>query len=97
MGASDPVERDLYQGLIRLAAAYVHRARRNGLGLTKNLVGAAASLGRVAASGEAAHIEAATIESVSVLLTEVVARIPVDGGPADLNREPPSLSMAGGW
>ena len=97
MGTSDPVERDLYQGLIRLAAAYVHRARRNGLGMTKNLVGAAASLGRVAASREAAHIEAAAFSNASVLLAEVVARIPGDGGPADLNREPPSLSLADEW
>src|SRR6185503_16988265 len=29
MGAADPAERDLYQGLIKLAAAFVHAARGN--------------------------------------------------------------------
>jgi predicted metal-dependent hydrolase len=40
MGASDPAERDLYQGLIKLAAAFVHDARGNPAGVTKNLRGA---------------------------------------------------------
>jgi DUF309 family protein family protein len=40
MGASDPAERDLYQGLIKLAAAFVHEARGNPAGVRKNLLGA---------------------------------------------------------
>jgi predicted metal-dependent hydrolase len=40
MGASDPIERDYHQGLIKLAAAYVHAVRGNPLGMTKNLRGA---------------------------------------------------------
>jgi hypothetical protein len=40
MGAADPVERDYHQGLIKLAAAYVHSVRGNPLGMTKNLRGA---------------------------------------------------------
>ncbi len=40
MGASDPAERDLYQGLIKLAAAFVHDVRANPAGVLKNLRGA---------------------------------------------------------
>jgi len=40
MGTADLPERELYQGLIKLAAAHVHRARGNALGMAKNLVGA---------------------------------------------------------
>jgi len=40
MGTADPAERDLYQGLIKLAAAFVHDARGNPAGVTKNLTGA---------------------------------------------------------
>jgi predicted metal-dependent hydrolase len=40
MGTADPAERDYHQGLIKLAAAYVHAVRGNPLGMTKNLRGA---------------------------------------------------------
>jgi Domain of unknown function (DUF309) len=40
MGSADPLERALHSGLIKLAAAGVHAARGNTLGVTKNLVGA---------------------------------------------------------
>jgi hypothetical protein len=40
MGASDPRERALHSGLIKLAAAGVHGARGNPGGLFKNLTGA---------------------------------------------------------
>ena len=40
MGTSEPAERDLLQGLIKLAAAYVHGVRGNPLGIARNLVGA---------------------------------------------------------
>ena len=40
MGTSDPAERSLYQGLIKLAAGYVHAARGNPIGMTRNLAGA---------------------------------------------------------
>ena len=55
MGTSDDLERELYQGLIKLAAAYVHRARGNRLGMTKNLAGAERRLARVAAERPAAE------------------------------------------
>ena len=40
MGAHDTGERELYQGLIKLAAAFVHGVRGNPRGITKNLSGA---------------------------------------------------------
>jgi len=40
MGTNDPGERALLQGLIKVAAAYVHAARRNPRGVERNLVGA---------------------------------------------------------
>jgi predicted metal-dependent hydrolase len=40
MGTADVPERELIQGLIKLAAAYVHGTRGNALGVQKNLRGA---------------------------------------------------------
>jgi hypothetical protein len=40
MGTSDLAERALYQGLIKLAAGYVHAVRGNPVGMTRNLEGA---------------------------------------------------------
>jgi predicted metal-dependent hydrolase len=54
MGTDDPVERDVYQGLIKLAAAYVHRARGNPAGMAKNLAGASTRLARAVEAGPAA-------------------------------------------
>lgn len=40
MGASDLAERELIQGVIKLAAAFVHGARSNPAGIEKNMRGA---------------------------------------------------------
>jgi Domain of unknown function (DUF309) len=40
MGTDDLAERELHQGLIKLAAAFVHADRGNPLGIEKNLRGA---------------------------------------------------------
>lgn len=40
MGTSDLAERALYQGLIKLAAGYVHAVRGNPVGVVRNLQGA---------------------------------------------------------
>jgi hypothetical protein len=91
MGTREPLERDLYQGLIKLAAAYVHRARGNALGLAANLAGADSALRRVAES-------ASVSQGVDVgrLLAEVGRRRPEAGGAADLDAEPPVLMLAEG-
>jgi hypothetical protein len=54
MGTADPVERDLDQGLIKLAAAYVHAVRGNAAGITTNLRGARQRLSAAAALDPAA-------------------------------------------
>ncbi len=51
MGTDDLVERDLYQGLIKLAAAFVHEVRGNRRGTVKNLRGARERLARSLAAG----------------------------------------------
>jgi predicted metal-dependent hydrolase len=44
MGTDDLPERELYQGLIKLAAGHVHRERDNPRGMRKNLEGARSRL-----------------------------------------------------
>jgi predicted metal-dependent hydrolase len=51
MGTADPAERDFHQGLIKLAAAYVHAGRGNPLGIVKNLRGARERLAAAMAGG----------------------------------------------
>ena len=51
MGTADPTERALHQGLIKLAAGYVHALRGNPEGMTKNLRGARGWLVAVVAAG----------------------------------------------
>ena len=48
MGTDDPAERELIQGLIKLAAADVHGVRGNPRGVARNLEGARDRLRRVA-------------------------------------------------
>lgn len=49
MGSPDESEREFLQGLIKLAAAYVHSVRGNPLGMAKNLRGARSRLAAGAA------------------------------------------------
>lgn len=51
MGTDDPAERDLYQGLIKLAAGFVHAVRGNPAGVVTNLTGSRARLAAVVAAG----------------------------------------------
>lgn len=69
MGTDDPGERDLHQGLIKLAAAFVHATRRNRLGIEKNLRGARELLG--------GGIEAGAREGIDVrrILTAIDDRL----------------------
>jgi hypothetical protein len=84
MGSPDPAERDLDQGLIKLAAAYVHAERGNALGMRKNLAGARRRLAAVAGEHGAAGLRAADAADVdaAVLLVRVEdALARVDGLP----------------
>ncbi len=51
MGTDDLAERALLQGLIKVAAAYVHDARGNPTGIVRNLEGARTLLSEASAGG----------------------------------------------
>jgi len=70
MGTDDLVERALHQGLIKLAAAYVHAVRHNPAGIAKNLTGARLHLAQAGRAGTAWGVD------VTSLLAEIDARLP---------------------
>jgi predicted metal-dependent hydrolase len=76
MGTKDLAERELLQGLIKLAAAFVHGARSNPAGVAKNLRGARERIvaGRPAAAMVGVDADA-LIERIDAWLTS-------PGGPA---------------
>jgi predicted metal-dependent hydrolase len=86
MGTADIAERELYQGLIKLAAGYVHAVRGNPAGLAKNLSGARE---RLAAARDA---KAATgdvdLDGLLAAIDDRLARLAVD--PTDRTIDPPS-------
>jgi predicted metal-dependent hydrolase len=55
MGTSEIPERELVQGLIKLAAAHVHRERGNPRGMRKNLEGSRSRLAAARAAGADGH------------------------------------------
>lgn len=63
MGTRDLAERELIQGLIKLAAAFVHQARGNPKGVEKNLRGARARIEAGAAAGPDLGVDAVTLLS----------------------------------
>ncbi|HEX7544237.1 MAG TPA: DUF309 domain-containing protein [Candidatus Limnocylindrales bacterium] len=73
MGTSDLAERSLYQGLIKLAAGYVHAIRGNPIGMTRNLRGARKYL-EVSLQAGPKHSVSAGIDLQS-LLVEIDARL----------------------
>ena len=91
MGTADAAERDLLQGLIKLAAAFVHDVRGNPLGLAKNLTGACERLAAARdAQANADGVElAALVEAIEARLRLLAAdpRAAVD--PPPLGRTDP--------
>ena len=69
MGTDDLAERALHQGLIKVAAAYVHAVRGNPAGIAKNLAGARRHLAAAGPAGPAWGID------VPALLTAIDARL----------------------
>jgi predicted metal-dependent hydrolase len=57
LGTADPAERELYGGIIKLAAAYVHDVRGNPAGVVKNLRGARERLVDGVTAGPAVDID----------------------------------------
>ena len=72
MGTDDLSERALHQGLIKLAAAYVHAVRGNPAGTAKNLEGARRHLARAEA---AARTHAVDLVDLVTALDERLARL----------------------
>jgi predicted metal-dependent hydrolase len=69
MGTDDLDERALHQGLIKVAAAYVHAVRGNPVGIARNLAGARGHLEATRRSGPAWGID------VPDLLAAIDARL----------------------
>ena len=80
MGTADIAERDLLQGLIKLAAAYVHGVRGNPLGIARNLAGARDRLDAAAGSPAAAAsgIDVAALVAAIDDRLAILARDPDD-------------------
>ncbi len=90
MGTADPAERALYQGLIKLAAAFVHAVRGNPLGLARNLTGARSYLAAASAAGLDGGLDLETlVASLDERLAAVAALPPLPG------REPGSPRFGG--
>lgn len=86
MGTADAEERELLQGLIKLAAAFVHAARGNPAGVAKNLRGARDRLANAGRAGAGRGI------STQPLLDAIDARLatPIDVAdpPIEIPRAP---------
>jgi predicted metal-dependent hydrolase len=74
MGTADIGQRELLQGVIKLAAAYVHAVRGNPAGIVKNLEGARERLGGAGTAGEQLGLDArALVAEIDERLAQVVA------------------------
>ena len=86
MGTRELEERELLQGLIKLAAAFVHAARGNPAGVAKNLRGARERLANAGDAGPQHGIE------VGMLLAAIDDRL---GEPIDVAAAPIPISGLG--
>lgn len=88
MGTDDPAERDLHQGLIKLAAAFVHGARGNPLGIARNLVGARDRLAAVARATGVTWSDL-DLDTLVATIDDILARL--EANPADASIDAPRL------
>lgn len=63
MGTDDPSERALHQGLIKLAAGFVHAVRGNPRGVVKNLEGSRHHLADAGAAAETYGVDLARLRA----------------------------------
>ncbi len=86
MGTDDIPERELYQGLIKLAAAFVHGVRGNPRGIVRNLEGARPMLAAADKAGATGGLDLADLlAAVDRLLARLAAE------PDASSIEPPGL------
>lgn len=88
MGTDDPAERALHQGLIKLAAGFVHGIRGNPLGIARNLEGARARLAEAVGS-TAADESGLDVAALVAAIDERLARLAAN--PGDASIEAPAL------
>lgn len=88
MGTAEPAERDLLQGLIKLAAAYVHGVRGNPLGIARNLAGARERLADSIGSPEAAA-SGIDVPALLAAIDDRLARLAAD--PTEVTFDAPPL------
>jgi hypothetical protein len=94
MGTDDPAERDLYQGLIKLAAGFVHAVRGNPAGVVNNLHGARIRLAAaIAAGGPDAGIDLSQLVAAIDDRIETARSLPATTG-TPLALEPPMLTRS---
>lgn len=84
MGTRDLAERELLQGVIKLAAAFVHGARSNPAGVAKNLRGARDRLAEGAAAAEIVGVDVAAL--VAAIDGRLAAPISLDDGSIGIER-----------
>ena len=85
MGTRDLSERELLQGLIKLAAAFVHAARGNAAGVAKNLRGAG---DRLANAGDAGSSVGIDVPALLLAIDERLAAIDVADPPIRISKLP---------
>jgi predicted metal-dependent hydrolase len=82
MGTDDLPERELYQGLIKLAAAFVHGVRRNPRGIVRNLEGARPMLAAAADAAMTGGLDLAElladVDALLVRLADDLAASPIE-------------------
>ena len=88
MGTDELPERHLHQGLIKLAAAFVHGVRGNPTGIAKNLVGAREHLAQ-AVDTPAATASGLDLPALIGAIDERVVRLVAD--PTDASIDAPAL------
>ena len=94
MGTPDRPERALLQGLIKVAAAYVHDVRGNPVGIARNLTGARALLEDARSTGPTVNVAGVDLPALMVAIDARLADLAEhpDGptlGPPDLQRSVP--------
>jgi predicted metal-dependent hydrolase len=89
MGTADPTERELYQALIKVAAAYVHEVRGNPRGRDRSLASARRRLAPVVGAAPASTTEPALdLAALLAALDERLAAPDATLPPPPLRRPP---------
>jgi hypothetical protein len=91
MGTDDLVERAWLQGLIKLAAAYVHGVRGNPAGIARNLDGARSLLAEAAKHEPAVATPDGSLDLVALIAAIDLRLADLTAHPTGPNLEPPVL------